>query len=65
MILSNLPLICTISFFSLDVLEGPQASISITHMEGGIVWKTLNVRGSWNKLSDGENVIHTYSYLVF
>ena len=51
--------------FFFDVFEGPQASIGLTHMEGGIVWRILDVSGSKIKLIDGKSRIYTYNYLVF
>ena len=47
--------------FLVDVFWGASSKYDVSHMKGGIVWRTLNVR---SYLMD-ESVIHTYNYPVF
>ena len=49
----------------MNVFDMPQASMHTTHIQEGIIWKTLDVRDSWNETLDGDIVMNTYSYVSF
>ena len=51
--------------FYMNVFEGPQANMHTTHIQEGIIWRTLDVRGSWNESRDTEIVMNTYNYPSF